>query len=72
MDNLQAANMLIDVMQSRSTDLEIRIGAAEGLGYTGFVTARDALYGVLTSAAYPSELRAAAARALGRTLGACQ
>ncbi|MCO8161973.1 hypothetical protein NJC38_07355 [Pseudomonas sp. 21LCFQ010] len=72
MDNLQATNMLIDVMQSRSTELEIRIGAAEGLGYTGFVIARDALYGVLTSAAYPAALRASAAKALGRTLGACE
>ena len=69
MENLDAVKALITVMQSSAYPPDVRVGAAEGLGYTGFSAAREALDTVMKSSAYPPAVRAAAAKALGRAVG---
>lgn len=69
MDNTEAVKSLIKALQSSLTPLEVRISAAEGLGYTGFTTARDALDKAMNSSLFPLEVRVAAAKALGRAVG---
>ena len=69
MENSDAVKALITVMQSSSYPPEVRVSAAEGLGYTGFTVAKDALDTVMKSSAYPPVVRAAAAKALGRAVG---
>lgn len=69
MDNQAAVDYLVNVMQSTGFLTEIRVGAAEGLGFTGFISAREALAEVMDSDIYPTEVRVAAAKALGRAVG---
>lgn len=68
MESSKAVDELISTMKSTAYPVEVRAGAAEGLGFTGFITARDALAIVMKSTAYPVEVRAAAAKALGRAV----
>ncbi|WP_138947807.1 HEAT repeat domain-containing protein [Pseudomonas syringae] len=68
MDNNKVVESLISTMKSSAYPNEVRAGAAEGLGFTGFVSARDALNDVMKSSAYPTEVRASAAKALGRSV----
>ena len=69
MDNKAAVEYLINVMRSTGFSTEICVGAAEGLGFTGFISAREALAEVIDSDIYPTAVRVAAAKALGRAVG---
>ena len=69
MESQDAVKALITVMQNTSYPLDVRVSAAEGLGYTGFLTAIDALDTVMISTSYPLDLRVTAAKALGRAVG---
>lgn len=48
--------------------MDLRIAAAEGLGYGGFSNARGSLLQIIEDMHDESIVRQAAARALGRTL----
>lgn len=69
MENQAAVKYLINVMCSSAFPTEVRVGAAEGLGFTGFITARAALSDLIDTNTYPTAVRAAAAKALGRAVG---
>lgn len=69
MDNQEAVKYLINVLRSSTFPTEVRVGAAEGLGFTGFTTAREALSSAIDSHTYPTPVRVAAAKALGRAVG---
>lgn len=64
----EAVVQLIKTMNgSSSISVEIKVAAAEGLGYAGGATARDALIKIINgSSSVSAELKAAAAKALGR------
>jgi len=65
-DRKQAIDTLIEVMNSGSYAVDVRAGAAEGLGFAGGEEAREALVKVIKGTSNAVELRKAAAVALGR------
>lgn len=64
----EVINFLIKQMNDRFLAREIRLAAAEALGYSGFSDGREALHLVADDDQMSDELRAAATLALGRTL----
>lgn len=64
----EAVSQLIKTMTASSgVSVEVKAAAAEGLGYAGGATARDALIKVINASSGVSvEVKAAAAKALGR------
>lgn len=64
----EVVKVLADLLHDGSEYEDLRIAAAEGLGYGGFSSARDALLQVVQDSSEGQPLRAAAIRALGRTL----
>lgn len=67
MKNAEAVKELVRLLESGNVNVSVRIGAAEGLGFTGFTIAKEALHKMATSNAN-AEIRAAAARALGQAV----
>jgi HEAT repeat protein len=68
MVNNEVVKVLADLLHDGGEYEDLRIAAAEGLGYGGFSDARDALLQVVQDPSETLTLRAAAIRALGRTL----
>jgi HEAT repeat protein len=62
----EAVDTLVSIMTGSNYKLEMRIAAAEGLGFAGGHEARDALKKVVKSSNQKPELRIVAAKALGR------
>lgn len=67
----EVISVLISLLNDTS-DLDMRIAAAEGLGYTGFSGARMALMQIVDDKRESPALRQAAVRALGRTVSLSQ
>lgn len=59
--------VLIGLLSDKS-DLEMRIAAVDGLGYTGLTDVRTVLLQIVDDKQEEKTLRRAAARALGRTV----
>lgn len=57
---------LLDIVKSSAFPNDVRVGAAEGLGFAGNPGIQKALIEVAKSSAYPNDVRAAAAKAAGR------
>jgi len=57
---------LLKIVQSSAYPTDVRVGAAQGLGYSAGAEERKALIDVAKSSAYPNEVRAAAAKAAGQ------
>ncbi|MFI8645925.1 HEAT repeat domain-containing protein [Pseudomonas iridis] len=64
----EVVKVLADLLHDESEYEDLRVAAAEGLGYGGFSGARDALLQVVQDSSEGLTIRAAAIRALGRTL----
>lgn len=64
----EVVKVLADLLHDKSEYEDLRIAAADGLGYGGFSDARNALVQVVHDSEERQPLRAAAIRALGRTL----
>lgn len=62
----EAVDTLVSILTSSSQKLEMKIAAAEGLGFAGGHEARDALRKIVKSSNQKPELRVVAAKALGR------
>lgn len=56
------------LLRDQSEYMDLRVAAAEALGYSGFSDGRDALLNVIQDEVEDLTIRAAAIRALGRTL----
>ncbi|CAI8958524.1 HEAT repeat domain-containing protein [Pseudomonas mosselii] len=68
MVNTDVVKVLASLLHDKGEYESLRVAAADGLGYGGFSQARDALIQVIDDGSENQELRAAAIRALGRTL----
>ncbi|NBA97983.1 hypothetical protein GUY40_24080 [Pseudomonas sp. R5(2019)] len=68
MGNTDVIKVLTDLLNDERQLIELRIAAADGLGYGGFSGARDALQQVVEDGQADVLLRQAAIRALGQTL----
>lgn len=68
MVNTEVVKVLAELLHDKNEYEDLRIAAADGLGYGGFSGARDALLQVVQDSGEGPLLRAAAIRALGRTL----
>lgn len=68
MESTEVVNFLSQQMEDMFLPVEIRVAAAEGLGYSGFSNGRDALYKMANNDNQNDVVRAAATRALGQTL----
>lgn len=64
----EVVKVLADLLHDESEYEDLRIAAAEGLGYGGFSGARDALLKVAQDSSEALMIRAAAIRALGHTI----
>jgi len=58
-------NDLLNIVKSSNYPNDVRVGAAQGLGYSAGADIRKELIEVAKSSAYPIEVRAAAAKAAG-------
>ena len=58
-------NELLNIVKSIAYPNDVRVGAAQGLGYSAGADERKALIDVAKSSAYPNDVRAAAAKAAG-------
>ncbi len=68
MENKEVITVLADLLHDKSQYDSLRMAAADGLGYGGFSSAREALLKAVQDESVSKEIRAVAIRALGRTL----
>lgn len=69
MDKQGAIDFLIFTLNDRTAAIEVRVGAAAGLGHIASYEVRAALAKVIQDRTTAKEVRAAAAEALGRAAG---
>lgn len=56
---------LLNIVKSSAFPNDVRVGAAQGLGFSANAEERKALIDVAKSGAFPNDVRAAAAKAAG-------
>jgi HEAT repeat protein len=59
-------NALLGIVKSSAFPNDVRVGAAQGLGYSAGAEVRTALIGIAKSSNYLNDVRAAAAKAAGQ------
>lgn len=68
MNNTEVITVLSGLLQDASELTDIRVAAADGLGFAGFTSARDTLWAVAQNEQTELPVRIASIRALGQTL----
>lgn len=64
----EVVKVLTDLLHNKDLRIDLRVAAAEGLGFTGFTSGRDALLKVIEDSQEEWRIREAAIRALGQTV----
>jgi HEAT repeat protein len=64
----EVIQVLADLLNDEHLEVDLRVAAAEGLGFTGFSSGRAALMQALGNIDTQPKVRVAAIRALGQTV----